>query len=316
MRKHILYLISILIALDGCCAFPGGKRSYWVKRNYSAEEFKRDDYECRRDAQLRLGPLPGVASGALAIMTVGKYYYNECMQARGYELVEERDIPSKITQSTQQQLSTNDIPNSANEPYCFAFDVIKSLKICKNAENYLKTLNCNDIICFRGALLVLTHEFRQASTTLTKHRDSENNLIKESADKFCQGYTAITQNTENALSFFEQEVKQSQDVFSKQSVLSRQMSEYGAKNNESWKMLQSATVMATWALVGKAEAVDEKSASLTITESERDELRSQLRSAFGDQIVGGPKADQSAVDGLAGLLWAFLAKDWKPADTK
>lgn len=82
MRAATVALTALL--LTGC----GGKA--WTKAAFTDAEFSRDTYECQRDSQTYGGGsgIPG-ALMILAAQRQSTRLYESCMQARGWQLVNE-----------------------------------------------------------------------------------------------------------------------------------------------------------------------------------------------------------------------------------
>lgn len=204
----------------------------------------------------------------------------------------------------------------ASEPFDFASDVIRSLEACKIAGERIKTSQSKDLASEMKDILVFTNEIRQANSRIAPHQNSKNELIRQSADNFSAIYSSIVANNEKFMSFLEQTLNDPKEATSKQGTWLRKLSENMAANEDLWRMLPPATVMATYTLVDQRRTENGKLRFLTITKTERDQLRSQFRNTFDDQVRGGPKAGQLPVDVSAALLWKFLAEEWKPADTE
>jgi hypothetical protein len=63
-------LLALLLALTGCAS-----RSRWYKEGATAQEYKRDRYECNRDVMMM---------GRMA-RWVRDRWFDECMESKGWE---------------------------------------------------------------------------------------------------------------------------------------------------------------------------------------------------------------------------------------
>jgi hypothetical protein len=88
--------------------------------------------------------------------------------------------------------------------------------------------------------------------------------------------------------------------------LAERLADLSAKKNRTWKLLLTATVAATWALVDPAAREQQGRVQLRISASQRRQLQDDLRRQFGESIEGGMKAGQSSLVGSAALLYSFL----------
>ena len=89
------------------------------------------------------------------------------------------------------------------------------------------------------------------------------------------------------------------------------------QTDETWGMLVTATVMATFALVQPPEREEERVSTLRITAEEAKTLTGRLERDFGPVVREGRKAGQPPLVGAAALLYGFvLNKDWETGDTQ
>lgn len=89
-----------------------------------------------------------------------------------------------------------------------------------------------------------------------------------------------------------------------------------ATNEELWRLLPTATVFSTYALVDNDRTEDGKLKFLNINSQEAGSLIDQLVNTFGEVIKSEPKEGMLPIDFSAALLYIFLGKGWKHADDK
>ena len=204
----------------------------------------------------------------------------------------------------------------ATEPFDFVADVIRSFGNCKIASAGFKGIEDADVTSLMRTLLVFTHEMRIAHSAIEPHIESENELLRETANNFSFVYLSIIKNHEELLDFIEQTLNDLDDAVSQQGTRLRRVSENTARNEELWRMLIDVVVMTAYTLVDQTRTEEGQLRFLTITGAERDSLRSALLRVFGESVTEGIKAGQLPVDGSGGLLWEFLARPWKTTDER
>ena len=208
-------------------------------------------------------------------------------------------------------------PALASEPYDFVSAFVRTLEMCKIAQERQKIADTSTIASMMQAMIVFRNVIRQVNSVIMPYRDSKNEYVQKSADSLCMIYTSVMQNSEQAVAFFERGLNDPSEYNSQRGTWLRKLSEIGARADEDWRGLATATAMTTYTLVDMERTVGGNLRFLTITQSERDQLRSQLLGSFGNQVRAGFTEGQSSlIDASAILLWGFLAQDWKPADTK
>ena len=204
----------------------------------------------------------------------------------------------------------------ASEPFEFVSCFFESLGICKNASERLKDKKEEDIVSVMKDLIVFTNEVRSAKDTIAPYKNNKNKIINESATFLDSTYSMIVANNEKLLTLLEETLNKPSEAISKQGTWLRKFSENMAANEELWRMIPHITAMVSYALVDDKRIEGGKLQFLTITKGERDKLRSNLLNSFGESIKKGPKAGMLPIDASASLMWQFLSKDWKPADSK
>lgn len=80
MRKILLVVLAMMVLL---CCWGCSHRGYWTKPNIQPEQFKKDVYECRLDAEFATYKLTGDA--AIFTPIARSKWFNRCMESRGYE---------------------------------------------------------------------------------------------------------------------------------------------------------------------------------------------------------------------------------------
>ncbi len=203
---------------------------------------------------------------------------------------------------------------SASEPFGFVSDVIQSLQTCRIASDRIKENKDRNVLSLMKDVRVFISEIRQANSMMAQHANSNNELIRESSNNFSKIYSSIMANNERMLDFLEKTLNDLGQAASKQGTWLREASEIMAKNEELWRLLPQITVLTTYTLVDLNRTKEGKLSFLTITKAERDLLRSQLHSAFGDKVKEPMKGGALPIDVSAKLLWFFLAKPFNPSD--
>ncbi len=95
------------------------------------------------------------------------------------------------------------------------------------------------------------------------------------------------------------------------------MSEHSARADEAWKMIMTATVLSTYALVDDKRTIYGKLGYLKLTSNEKKELLRRLETLFGKSVKQEPKEGQRPVEVAPELLWKFLNdKSWKTSDDR
>jgi hypothetical protein len=114
--RYIVFVAALAIGVGGC-ATPEPKR-FWVKRDYDATTFKRDHYECLRDASRVVpgsasAPMPAPAPGFFGGFAAGMAQAQAaraaepqivrddkllrlCMEARGYQHLPEAEAAAVL----------------------------------------------------------------------------------------------------------------------------------------------------------------------------------------------------------------------------
>ena len=202
----------------------------------------------------------------------------------------------------------------ASDSFEFVSGVIRSFEIPKIAKVRREERKGEGFVSLMRDIRVFANEMRQANSTIEKYVKSQNNLIKESAQKFSIAYLSIAVNMEEVLAFLEETLNKPGEAASKQGTWQRKLADYHAREDELWRVVPLVTAMATYALVDPTRTEEGKLRFLTITKAEQDSLKSDLRRMFGDKITGGIKGGMFAIDASARLLWEFLSKPWKPSD--
>jgi len=204
----------------------------------------------------------------------------------------------------------------ASEPFNFMSDVIRSLQSCKIAEEKTKAIDSNGFALIMKDILVFNNEINSANSMIAPYRNSKNELIRQSTENLSAIYSSIVVHNEQYLSFLEKSLNKPKEAVSELGTWLRKGSEIIAAREESWGKLPYTIIMTTYTLVDQKQIENGKIRFLTITQVERDQLRSQLLNAFGEQVKDATKGSRLPVDVSAALLWKFLSDNWKPADTK
>ena len=203
----------------------------------------------------------------------------------------------------------------ANEQFEFVSCVFEGLETCKIASERLKSGKEQDIVSVMKDLMVFTNEVRRAKHATAPHGNSKNEFVKEPAKQLHFIYSMVVENNENLLSFIEKTINDPSEASSKQGTWLLKMSEIAATNEELWRMIPYVTVTVSYALVDMKRKETGNLRFLTMTKIERDKLRSNLLRAFGESLKKGPKGGMLPIDASVSLMWDFLSKDWKPADS-
>jgi hypothetical protein len=206
----------------------------------------------------------------------------------------------------------------ATEAFEFVSDVIQSLGICKVADSRVKEKHGqdNDMYSLMKDLRVFTDEINRAKTTIERHANSKNSLIKDAATLYYNTYSFIIVNKEQDISFLEEKLNNPADVASKQGTWLRRESEIGAKNEELWSHLIHVTILSTYTLIDTNRLDKGKTGFLTITKTERDSLITELKNEFGKDLPTGLKAGQYPIEASASTFKKILTDPWKASDSK
>lgn len=202
------------------------------------------------------------------------------------------------------------------ESFKFASDVIWSLQTCKIADHRLKSSGSDDLVVMMKDLLVYSSGIKQASLFLDAHRESQDTMIRKSAEILSNVFSAIERNSQNLVAFIEESLNNPELAESRKGTWTRRLSEHAASNEELWRMFPVAIAGVTHALVDSKATRDGKLYRLRITRSELERLQNKLRDVFGTQITGGPKAGQFPLEASAALLYSFLSQGWTPSDSQ
>ena len=132
MRGKNIVRCGASLALSLCLLSGCGSRAQWTKPGVNPDEFKQDCYLCGREAALLASQEAGAMSSAvnpLVVHAIAKRrYFNNCMEARGYQL--ERITSTPVTPAsgtinilTVTWTSANIRSGAGNE-----FPVVKTVK--------------------------------------------------------------------------------------------------------------------------------------------------------------------------------------------
>jgi hypothetical protein len=90
-----------------------------------------------------------------------------------------------------------------------------------------------------------------------------------------------------------------------------------ARSEETWRMLISATVMGTFALVLPPEREDDRVSRLRISDPQRKTLAERLEMDFGPVVREEAKRGETALVGAARLLYGFVSNaDWASSEAR
>ena len=204
----------------------------------------------------------------------------------------------------------------ATEPYNFVNDVISSFQSARIAEARIKQGSSNDLVTQMKDIMVFNNGIMEAAQFIELHFSSSNKIIKEAASSFHFIYSSIIENNANFLNTLENELNNPESTAGKEGTFLIKLSKNMAANEELWRMLLYTTTFSTYCLVDRERTEEGKLKFLTITSNERKSLIKNLLNVFGDQIKKGPKGGQLPLECSASLLYQFLNKGWKSADTK
>ena len=90
-----------------------------------------------------------------------------------------------------------------------------------------------------------------------------------------------------------------------------------SRTEETWRMLISATVMGTFALVLPPEREDDKVSILRISDPQRKALTERLEKDFGVVLREGSKRGETPLLGAVRLLYGFVSNtDWASSEAR
>ena len=135
------------------------------------------------------------------------------------------------------------------ESFKFASDVVWSLQTCKIADDRLKASSSDDPVIMMKDLLVYSNGIKQANLFLDTHRESQDTMIRGSADILSNLFSAIERNNQSLVAFIEETLNNSEVAKSKEGTRSRKLSEHAAASEELWRMFPIAIAGVTHALV-------------------------------------------------------------------
>lgn len=204
----------------------------------------------------------------------------------------------------------------ATQSFDFMSAVISALEHCRIARYRINESRTTDLMQRMTEMQIFASQFRRAKTLMEPYTRSQNELIRTSAESFSIIFSGFVANTHETLSLLEDSLNNPLAFPEKQGTFMRKSSENLAEADRLWRALMEATVLSTCPLVDTKRTVGGKLTYLTITSTERDQLRAALRSAFGAKVVEGAKPGQFPIEACGGLLWDFLAKPFKPLETR
>jgi len=207
-------------------------------------------------------------------------------------------------------------PARATEAFDFMTAVVKSFQSSEIAGDRIKSSESTELISHMKDIIVFNNEIRTAAHSITPYLSSKNEIIAKSAKVFFSIYSTVVQNNEDLLNTFENALNKPEDSYSKEGTFLRKLSENMAANEELWRTVLQATALSSYCLVDQNRTENGKLRFLTITSEEKKSLMNQLVSVFGEGVKDGPKGGQLPLEGSAALLYLFLGKGWKPADSK
>jgi len=203
----------------------------------------------------------------------------------------------------------------ASEPFEFVSRVIRSLHTCKIADERIKSSKGQGFVSHMKDFVVFGNGIRLANKIIAPYVNSKNKLIGVSATLFSTTYSSIVAINDRMLTLIEEALNDPGKAASEQGTYFRRLSENRAINEELWRMLPKAIVLTTYSLVDQNRTQAGKLRFLTITKAERDTLRSELLTKFGEKVKEKLKGGLSSVDASAALLWTFLAKPYDTSDS-
>ena len=211
----------------------------------------------------------------------------------------------------------------AGEPFNFSMAVIDSLHFAAVAKERLITSRkysqgqfddeFSKLISSMTTIKSAISNLNLAISQIQPFLNSETIIIRESSESFVLGYKTITQVLNNELIFLEKIGNQGPEEFlSKRGTLAKEMSEQSARADTGWRMILTATVLSTYALVDDKRTIEGKLGHLKLTSNEKKELLRRLETLFGKSVNQEPKEGQRPVEVAPKLLWKFLNdKSWK-----
>lgn len=214
----------------------------------------------------------------------------------------------------------------ATEEYEFAKDFITGLSLRKNIEEKLKLSEnekynneLEEIASVMKLGYLANKEIDQAIKLLSKHANSKNPLIKETAESTINMYRLFISINNKSISFCEE--LYSPDAIRNQSNrhLGKELSELANMNadkEEVSRSLMFCAVMLTQAMTIIPEKENQVITHMAITSSERKNLITDIDSIFGETAKNGLQVGASYLDSSGAAIRQYLTGGLKSADEK
>lgn len=197
-------------------------------------------------------------------------------------------------------------------------DVIQCLGIVHQAQTSVADLSkAESSLDMMTQMIHFRNEMNVAADIIQKHTNSNNELIKQSADIYYFVYSGVADSENNFINFMENYFNDPNNAIAKPGTHAAKFGEIGARMTEFWKMLPDNTMLAAYSIMDMKRTEDGKVNRLTISEEEREMLVYKLDNAFGEVVKNGIRAGQKPVEASASFLYELLAKSkWKSSDAK
>ena len=215
------------------------------------------------------------------------------------------------------------------EEFGFARDYIESLHYLKVASELMqradpKNVNYDNevdmITTFMKNLRLANRDLRMSKGILNKYKNSNNELMKMTADLVSLSYDKQIKINNEGLKLYEglfnSRSGDSDEEFDHGSFL-REISKLAADKEVVLQSLLKCSMMLTHILVSKVPDKEGNINFLTVSSEEREKLIRIIDKIFGDSVKGGMRPGQNYLDACAAVVRQVLADPgWKTSDDR
>lgn len=148
-------------------------------------------------------------------------------------------------------------------------------------------------------------DFECAKEQVVPYGTSSNKAIKTSAQGATLVFALLVDLEQRSIEEYKTLLDAAAGGNLKRGTMLERQAELAVKYDEAWKLLITAVIASTYAVV-ELEPATGRMSRLGLTRTQRDEVLKRLHSTFGDDVKGGMKAGQLPLMAAAAALYEIL----------
>lgn len=144
-----------------------------------------------------------------------------------------------------------------------------------------------------------------AASKVSPYKKSKSEIIRSSAEGADMVFTLLAKHNNDIVTQYSANLNSLNDGTFKPGTVMEKSAELMSSYDSTWKMLIPSVIMATYAVI-EEDPKTHLMSRLALTSDQRDEIKSKLRSIFGDEIAKGMQVGQPSVTAAAAALYSVV----------